>query len=66
MRNNLRDYSSGGNKMDFKRMFFIGFYLVAGLFFTHEVTAFDRLGVASLGVTGQPTEHPNWETRDKV
>lgn len=52
--------------MDFKRMFFIGFYLVAGLFFTHEVTAFDRLGVASLGVTGQPTEHPNWETRDKV
>ncbi len=50
--------------MKIKRLFLIGFYFVAGLVFAKEVTAFNRLGLAtdSVGDSG-PNPSPNWDTQ---
>jgi len=48
--------------MKIKRLFLIGFYFVAGLVFAKEVTAFNRLGLATDNV-GDPNPSPNWDTQ---
>ena len=48
--------------MKIKRLFLIGFYFVAGLVFAREVTAFNRLGLAT-DTAGDPNPSPNWDTQ---